>query len=38
MPNSKEPQQIRNAIAALAEHVAGEMGIAPHAYFREAAE
>ncbi len=38
MPNSKESQQVRDAIAALAEHVAEEMGIAPHAYFREAAE
>jgi hypothetical protein len=37
MPNSKESQQIRNAIAALAEHVAEEVGIAAHAYFREAA-
>jgi hypothetical protein len=35
---SKESQQIRNSIAGLAEHVAEEMGIALHAYFREAAE
>jgi hypothetical protein len=38
MPTSKESQQIRNSIAGLAEHVAEEMGIALHAYFREAAE
>jgi cellulose biosynthesis protein BcsQ len=38
MPNSRESQQIRNAIAGLAEHVAEEIGIAPHGYFREAAE
>jgi hypothetical protein len=38
MPNSRECQQIRAAIAELAEHVAGEMGIPHHAYFHEAAE
>jgi len=38
MPNSKEGQQIRTAIAELAEHVAGQMGISQHAYFHEAAE
>jgi chromosome partitioning protein len=38
MPNSKESQQIRTAIAKLAERVAVEMAIAPHAYFHEAAE
>jgi cellulose biosynthesis protein BcsQ len=38
MPNSKESQHIRTAIAELAERVAVEMGIAPHTYFHEAAE
>ena len=38
MPNSKESQQIRTAIAELAERVAVEMAIAPYAYFHEAAE
>jgi hypothetical protein len=38
MPHSKESRPIRNAAARPAEHVAEEIGIAPHAYFREAAE
>jgi cellulose biosynthesis protein BcsQ len=38
MPNSRECQQIRTAIAELAEHVAGQMGIPHHTYFHEAAE
>ncbi len=39
MPNSNECQQIRTAIAELAEHVADQMGISQqHAYFHEAAE
>jgi cellulose biosynthesis protein BcsQ len=38
MPNSKECQQIRSAIAELAEHVAGQMGISQHDYFHQAAE
>ncbi|HKD26271.1 MAG TPA: ParA family protein [Xanthobacteraceae bacterium] len=38
MPNSRECQQIRNAIAQLAEHVAGRMGISRAAHFLEAAE
>jgi cellulose biosynthesis protein BcsQ len=38
MPSSKESQQIRTAIAELAEHVAEQMGIAPHTYLHEAAE
>jgi chromosome partitioning protein len=38
MPNSKDCQQIRIAIAELAEHVAHKMRISRSAYFREAAE
>jgi len=38
MPHSRECQQIRAAIAALAEHVADQMGIPHPAYFHEAAE
>jgi hypothetical protein len=38
MPSSREGQQIRTAIAELAEHVAGEMGIPHPAYFHQAAE
>jgi cellulose biosynthesis protein BcsQ len=38
MPNRQDRQQIRVAIAALAEHVAGQMGIPRPADFRQAAE
>jgi hypothetical protein len=38
MPNGQDRQQIRMAIAELAEHVAGQMGIPRSMYFREAAE
>jgi len=38
MPHNKECQQIRAAIAELAEHVAGQMGISQPGYFHEAAE
>jgi len=38
MPNSQDCQQIRTAIAELAEYVAEKMGISRAMYFREAAE
>ena len=38
MPDRQDRQQIRGAIGALAEHVAGQMGIPRPACFREAAE
>jgi cellulose biosynthesis protein BcsQ len=38
MPPNRECQRIRTAIAELAEHVAGQMGIPAPAYFHEAAE
>jgi chromosome partitioning protein len=38
MPNGGDREQIRTAIADLAEHVAGRMGISRPAYFSEAAE
>jgi chromosome partitioning protein len=38
MAHNKECQQIRAAIAELAEHVAGQMGISQPGYFHEAAE
>ena len=38
MPNDGDREQIRTAIADLAEHVAGQMGISRPAYFSEAAE
>ena len=38
MPDSQDCQQIRVAISELAEHVAGQMGIARPSYFCEAAE
>jgi cellulose biosynthesis protein BcsQ len=38
MPNRQDRLQIRMAIAELAEHVAGQMGIRRPAHFREAAE
>jgi chromosome partitioning protein len=38
MPNGRECQQIRTAIAELAEHVADRMGISRTAHFLEAAE
>lgn len=38
MPNSQDCQQIRTAIAELAEYVAEKMVISPAAYFHEAAE
>jgi hypothetical protein len=38
MPNGQDRQQMRAAIAELAEHVAGQMGIPRPVYFREAAE
>lgn len=38
MPHSQGSQQVRTAIAELAEHVAAQMGISRPAYFSEAAE
>jgi chromosome partitioning protein len=38
MPNNEKCQQIRTAIAGLAEYVANRMGISRPVYFREAAE
>jgi cellulose biosynthesis protein BcsQ len=38
MPDNQDHQRVRAAIAELAEHVAGQMGISRPAYFHEAAE
>jgi chromosome partitioning protein len=38
MPNGQDRQHIRTAIAELAEHVAGQMGIRRPSFYREAAE
>jgi chromosome partitioning protein len=38
MPDRQDRYQIRSAIAELAEHIAGQMGIRRPAHFREAAE
>ncbi len=38
MPHNQDAQRIRMSIAALAEHVAGQMGIRQPVHFREAAE